>query len=72
LFQIIRDGISIYKPEAKRVEAVYGPFREGDVRHSLADIKRAKDLLGYNPQINVSKGMAECIKWYVDRIEFNQ
>ena len=72
LYQIIRDEISLYKPEVKKIEPIYGFFREGDVRHSLADVGMAKGLLGYNPQINVSTGMVESIKWYVDKIQFSQ
>lgn len=67
LYQIIRDEISHYKPEVKAIEPIYGPFRKGDIRHSLADISRAKELLGYNPRFDVKQGMAESIKWYVDK-----
>ena len=39
------------------LEANYGPARQGDVRDSLADISKAKELLGYNPLFNVEKGI---------------
>ncbi|MDC7995725.1 SDR family oxidoreductase [Altibacter sp. HG106] len=39
------------------VEAVYGPPRKGDVRDSLADISKAKRLLGYDPQFSVAQGL---------------
>ena len=39
------------------VEAVYGPPRQGDVRDSLADISKAKNLLGYEPQYTVREGL---------------
>ncbi len=44
-----------------QVEAVYGPPRKGDVRDSLADISKAKRLLGYDPQFSVQEGLA--ITW---------
>ncbi len=39
------------------LEAVYGPPRQGDVRDSLADISKAKQLLGYEPQYTVREGL---------------
>ncbi len=39
------------------LEAVYGPPRQGDVRDSLADISKAQNLLGYNPQFTVREGL---------------
>ena len=42
----------------------HGPERKGDVKHSLADISRAKTLLKYNPGISVVAGLAKTLKWY--------
>jgi UDP-glucose 4-epimerase len=42
----------------------YGPPRAGDVRHSLADIGRAKQLLGYTPAFDVAEGLARTLAWY--------
>ncbi len=67
LYQIIRDEISQYEPKAKTIDPIYRPFRQGDIRHSLADISRAKELLGYDPRFDVKQGMAESIKWYVNK-----
>jgi UDP-N-acetylglucosamine 4-epimerase len=44
-----------------KVEAVHGPNRQGDVRDSLADISKAKELLGYEPQFTVREGLG--ITW---------
>lgn len=65
LMTIIKSGLRSSHPEASAVEPVFGPFRKGDVRHSLADISRAKDLLGFRPTYNVEAGMEESIEWYV-------
>ena len=43
----------------------YANFRAGDVRHSQADISRAKELLGYDPAYAVERGMAEYVRWYL-------
>lgn len=42
----------------------YGPERKGDVKHSLADISKAKYLLGYDPDINVRQGLLSAFEWY--------
>lgn len=47
------------------VAAKYGPFREGDIPHSLADITKAGDLLGYKPEITVKDGLKKAYEWYV-------
>ena len=39
----------------------HASFRQGDVRHSLADINKAKTLLGYEPQIRVSEGIIKTV-----------
>lgn len=46
-------------------EMVYRDFRAGDVRHSQANIDKAKDLLGYQPLFNVGEGMLKAADWYV-------
>lgn len=38
-------------------------FRSGDIRHSLADISKAKDELGYNPSVSLSEGLREVLEW---------
>ena len=46
------------------VEPVYGPTRAGDVRDSLADITRARDLLGYTPIVGLEEGLRQTVEWY--------
>lgn len=46
------------------VRAEYREPRVGDVRHSLADISRARDLLGYEPQIELQEGLQRTVEWY--------
>jgi len=47
-----------------RVDAQYGPQREGDIPHSLASIKKAKQLLGYQPSHTVDEGLEEAYAFY--------
>jgi len=42
----------------------YGPERKGDVRHSLADISKAKQVLGYEPSFNLRQGLKITFEWY--------
>ena len=50
--------------ENSDIDAVYRQARQGDVRDSLADISKAKQLLGYNPEINVFEGLKLAFNWY--------
>lgn len=43
--------------------SVLGKFREGDIRHCYADISRARDLLGYAPQVTFGQGMRRLVEW---------
>jgi nucleoside-diphosphate-sugar epimerase len=44
-----------------KAQVVYGPAKAGDVRHSLADISRAKAILGYEPKITVEEGLRRTV-----------
>ncbi len=68
LFYAIRDEVARHNPKAANVEPEYGPFRPGDVRHSQADISRAKKLLGYAPQIRVPQGLRLSGDWYAKNL----
>jgi UDP-N-acetylglucosamine/UDP-N-acetylgalactosamine 4-epimerase len=48
------------------LEPVLADFRAGDVRHSLADIDKARRLLGYAPTHRIDEGLDEAMPWYVD------
>lgn len=45
-------------------EPNFGPDRAGDIKHSNADISKAKRLLGYDPDYDFEKGIALAIEWY--------
>ena len=46
-------------------DPVYRDFRPGDVRHSQADISKAKQRLGYSPEFSISQGIKRAIPWYI-------
>ena len=48
----------------KNIKPVYGNERAGDIKHSNADISKAKDLLDYNPEYSMDRGLELTIDWY--------
>lgn len=46
------------------VQPEYRESRPGDVRHSLADITRAREMLGYEPSVNLREGLQKTIEWW--------
>nr|WP_255703410.1 NAD-dependent epimerase/dehydratase family protein [Lysobacter sp. GX 14042] len=64
LFDAIRGALRRCGVEYAR-EPVYRDFRPGDVRHSLADVSLARELLGYVPTHRLAQGLAEAMPWYV-------
>lgn len=48
----------------KDIDAVHGPERPGDIKHSRADISRIRTLLGYEPRIFFREGLARVYRWY--------
>ncbi|HEY8402880.1 MAG TPA: LPS biosynthesis protein WbpP, partial [Cytophagaceae bacterium] len=53
----------------KNVEPNFGPERKGDIKHSNADISKAKQLLGYEPEYNFERGLNETIGWYRENLK---
>ena len=68
LFVAIRDEVKRHNPDCANLEPTYRDFRAGDVRHSLADITRAKTLLGYDPKYNVREGLRLAGDWYAKNL----
>ena len=58
LFASMRDTVG------SQLEPAYGPTRSGDVKDSLADISRARALLGYEPLVPLEEGLKKTIDWY--------
>ena len=52
----------------KDIEPIFGPARKGDIRHSNADISKAKRLLGYEPEYDFERGLNEAIEWYKEKL----
>lgn len=50
------------------VEPNFGPDRPGDIKHSNADISKARELLGYDPDWSFERGIREAIAWYKENL----
>ena len=64
LFEGIRAQVARFRPAAAAVRPVHRDARAGDVRHSLADVSRARHMLGYEPSVMVMEGLARAADWY--------
>ena len=67
LFTMIRDELAKLEPRVAGAEVKFEGFRPGDVRHSHANIEKARKLLGYEPTLSVQAGMARTMKFYAQR-----
>ena len=50
------------------IEPIYGPDRAGDIKHSNADISKARRLLGYAPEWDFERGISAAIEWYKENL----
>ena len=69
LYESIRDILSKDFPNLSDVKPIYRDFRPGDVKHSQADISKARELLGYEPTHPIQAGLEEAMSWYVDDLK---
>ncbi len=67
LFGLLRDRLTLLRPGLAVATPIHGAFRQGDVRHSQADISKAARLLGYRPEYDIEAGLAEAMPWYENR-----
>jgi UDP-N-acetylglucosamine 4-epimerase len=65
LFQLLRDALATRFPGLAAVKPAYRDFRPGDVRHSQADIGKARRLLGYAPTHRLVEGIHAAMPWYL-------
>ena len=67
--KLIRQGLSKFDPSVAKIDIKFGPDRNGDIPHSQASIKKAKNLLNYNPSHNFEKGLKESLTWYYNNLK---
>lgn len=59
---------TLTKALGKTIEPHFGPDRAGDIKHSNANISKARELLGYDPDYDFARGLNEAIEWYKQNI----
>ncbi len=64
LFSMIKQKASVFDKSIAEIEPEYGPFRAGDIPHSLASIEKARRKLSYSPTHTVDQGLSEAVEWY--------
>jgi len=67
LFALIQAAVRRRRPDLAQREPVYRATRAGDVRHSLADIDKARRLLGYEPVCDLGRGLEATLEWHLAR-----
>ncbi|MEZ5450688.1 MAG: NAD-dependent epimerase/dehydratase family protein [Thiolinea sp.] len=67
VYQVIRQHLQADFPHLEHSQPVYRDFRPGDVRHSQADISKARERLGYQPAYRIAAGLEEALDWYVSQ-----
>ena len=68
LFAHLQSGLRQRDPSLPEQKPMHQDFRPGDVRHSLADISKAKRLLGFDPTHRVSEGLELALDWYKQNV----
>jgi UDP-N-acetylglucosamine 4-epimerase len=68
LFEAIRVLLAPRFAHLADFKPAYRDFRAGDVRHSLADVTKARTLLGYEPSHRIGEGLREAMDWYVANV----
>jgi len=64
LFAHLQSSLRRRNPALPETKPIHGPERAGDIRHSLADISKARQLLGFSPTVNVADGLERAMDWY--------
>lgn len=65
LLEFIRENLATHFKHLESFKPIYRDFRAGDVRHSLADISKAQNLIAYTPTYHVREGLTEALDWYL-------
>ncbi|MES2537881.1 MAG: SDR family oxidoreductase [Pseudomonadota bacterium] len=65
LYQTMRSVLLDRFPHLQKHAPTYGAFRSGDIRHSQADISKARTLLGYEPTHRIDAGLQQALNWYI-------
>lgn len=68
LSQLLKKHLSAYDPKIETITIKHGPNRKGDIPHSLASVEKAKQYLGYQPDITIDEGLKRAVAWYWEHL----
>lgn len=71
LVNLLKEQLLNYDSSLAQIKPEFGPERPGDVPHSLASIQKAKNLLGYDPQLDLKEGLTKAIDWYYENLKID-
>jgi UDP-N-acetylglucosamine 4-epimerase len=69
LFNALKTELQQRHPEVASARPTHRDFRAGDIQHSLADITKARRLLGYVPEFDLKSGLARAFDWYLANVK---
>lgn len=69
LYDLLASSLEKRGVLSKRPDPIFAPFRDGDIRHSHADISRAASVFGYSPAVRIAEGIERTVAWYVDNLK---
>ena len=59
---------SLCKALGKDIQPIFGPDRAGDIKHSNADVSKAREMIGYDPSWSFERGIEAAIAWYKENL----
>lgn len=68
----LKNVLLMHDQKISNINFTYQENRSGDIPHSLADISKAKQLLGYNPLYSLQQGLEQSINWYINNFKNNK
>lgn len=69
LCAVLKENLSKFDSKIADVDIIHASNRAGDIPHSLANINKGKEILGYNPIYNIRTGLEEACKWYWENLK---
>lgn len=69
IYEGLVNTLGIKKEDGSTPRPVFGPERAGDIKHSHADIGKARKMLGYDPEWDFERGIKASVEWYVENLK---
>lgn len=69
IYECLVDALGVKVEDGEALKPKFGPERVGDIKHSNADIGKARKMLGYEPEWNFERGIQASVEWYVKNLK---